>query len=218
MIGLDVRDVAELRRRAARGLAPLPPPGELDPGARPPRGDFDLDPENRAQVAPADLPRRAAAVLVPIIARPLGLTVLLTRRPDHLASHPGQIAFPGGKIESTDASPLAAALREAEEEIGLEPALVEPIGYLDRYQTGTGFLIVPVVGLVAPEFSLALDAAEVAEAFEVPLAFLLNPANHQRHEREWGGRRRRFHAMAYGERYIWGATAGMLRNLYERLR
>jgi 8-oxo-dGTP pyrophosphatase MutT (NUDIX family) len=142
---------------------------------------------------------------------------LLTLRTDTLRKHAGQISFPGGRIDDDDGSPTEAALREAEEEIGLDRRFVEPVGFLDGYRTGTGFSITPVVALIAPGFTLQLAEAEVAEVFEVPLAFLFDPDHHQKHAREWRGRTRSFWAMPYGERYIWGATAGMLKNLYERL-
>jgi 8-oxo-dGTP pyrophosphatase MutT (NUDIX family) len=161
-------------------------------------------------------PARPAAVLVPIVLRP-ALTVLLTQRSHALQYHAGQISFPGGRIEAVDKGPLDCALREAEEEIGLTRTYVEPLGYLDGYRTGTGFQIVPVVGLVRPGFSLALDAREVADAFEVPLEFLMDPANHRKDSREWRGRRRYFYAIPHGERYIWGATAGMLKNMHRKL-
>ena len=176
--------------------------------------DFDLNPELAAELLGHE-PPRAAAVLVPVVAR-TQLTMLFTLRTAHLPSHAGQIAFPGGKVDPTDADPVATALREAEEEIGLDRRFVEPLGFLDTYRTGTGFGIVPVVALVAPGFSLQLNAHEVADAFEVPLAFLLDAANHQRHARLWQGRQRHFYAMPYEERYIWGATAGMIRNMHER--
>jgi 8-oxo-dGTP pyrophosphatase MutT (NUDIX family) len=159
---------------------------------------------------------RAAAVLAPIIARPEGLMVLLTLRSSRLRSHSGQIAFPGGKIDQGE-TPRAAALREAREEIGLEARFVEPLGWLDSYYTGTGFRIAPLVALVDPGFTLEINDDEVAEVFETPFAFLMDAANHQLHEREWNGSTRRFYAMPHNERYIWGATAGMLRNLWERL-
>lgn len=161
-------------------------------------------------------PPRAAAVLAPIVAHEGGLTVLLTQRASQLRAHSGQIAFPGGKIDPGETA-LEAALREAEEEIGLDRAFVEPLGWLDAYSTGTGFRIAPLVALVRPGFALSLNAHEVADVFETPLAFLMDEANHQIHERDIGGRRRRFYAMPHNERFIWGATAGMLRNLWERL-
>jgi 8-oxo-dGTP pyrophosphatase MutT (NUDIX family) len=142
---------------------------------------------------------------------------MLTLRTDHLPSHGGQIAFPGGKIEDSDAGPLDAALREAHEETGLDPRLVEPLGYLDIYRTRTGFRIVPVVGLVDPAARFQPAESEVADVFEVPLRFLMDPLNHLQETREWRGVQRRFYAMPYGERYIWGATAGMLKKLYDRL-
>ncbi len=161
------------------------------------------------------VPRRAA-VLVGIVAHPEP-TVLLTTRLASLRQHSGQVAFPGGKIDPEDASPLAAALREAEEEVGLDRAVATPLGYLDPYLTGTGFIVVPAVCLLAPPLRLAVNPLEVADAFEVPLAFLMDPANHRKEARQILGRARHFYAMTHGERVVWGATAGMLRNLYERL-
>ncbi len=160
----------------------------------------------------------AAAVLVPIVEHPHGLSVLLTERAAHLKHHPGQISFPGGRIEPSDAGPLDAALRETEEEIGLGRSHIELLGALPDYLTGTGFRVTPVVGLVHPPFRLRLDAFEVAEAFEVPLSHFLDPANHQRHSMMHEGRLRHFHAMPYGDYYIWGATAGMIMSLYKVLR
>lgn len=179
-----------------------------------PRGDHELTPEYRALVDA--LPVRAAAVLIPVIARERP-SVLLTLRSAHLPSHAGQISFPGGKIDPDDAGPLDAALREAEEEVGLSRTLVSPLGYLDAYLSRTGFRIVPVVGIVRPEFGLTLNPGEVDEAFEVPLDFLMSPDNHQRESREWLGLMRTFHAMTYEKRRIWGITAGILRSLYERI-
>lgn len=158
-----------------------------------------------------------AAVLFPIVLHAAQPTVLLTQRTAHLRDHAGQISFPGGRIEPHDAGPMHAALREAEEEIGLAPQHVEVVGYLPDYSTSTGFRVTPVVAFVTPPFELRLDPFEVADAFEVPLAFLLDPANHQEHEIHWRGRLRRYHAMPYGERFIWGATAGMILSLWQRL-
>ena len=180
----------------------------------PPRGDHDLTPEFRKLVDA--LPIRAAAVLIPIIARPVP-SILLTLRSNHLPNHAGQIAFPGGKVDPEDIDPLATALREAEEEVGLARNFVTPIGYLDAYLTRTGFRIIPVVGLVQPDFGLTLNPGEVDEAFEVPLDFLMSPDNHQRESRDGDGHRRIFYAMAYEQRFVWGVTAGILRNLYERM-
>ena len=173
-------------------------------------GDQGIDAERAAA-------RRRASVLVPIVTRPEALTVLLTRRTAHLKNHSGQIAFPGGGAEPGDASPEATALRETEEEIGLEPARVELIGRLSDYHTRTDYRVTPVVGLVTPPFELRLDAREVDEAFEVPLAFLLDPANHQRQQRELQGRTVPFYAIPYRDYYIWGASAGMLINLSRSL-
>ena len=156
---------------------------------------------------------KPASVLVPIIDREAGLTMLLTQRAAHLKDHSGQVSFPGGRVAAGDASPEATALREAREEIGLDAARVEILGRLPDSHTRTGFRIAPVIGLLAPPFELRADAGEVEEIFEVPLAFLLDPANHQRQSREWQGELRWFFAMPYQGRYIWGATAGMLVNL-----
>lgn len=165
----------------------------------------------------------AASVLVPMVAHPQRVTVLLTRRTEHLRDHAGQISFPGGRAEEIDADAVHTALREAEEEVGLAPEHVEVIGTLPVYTTITGFHVTPVVALVRPGFTLAIDSFEVAEAFEVPLSFLMDPAHHRRHEFEFGGERRRFLSMPWQapdaagvqrEYFIWGATAAMLRNLY----
>lgn len=186
-------------------LAAAPPPGLR-------RGDHDLNPD----LLP-DRPLTRAAVLVPLVERPQGLTVLLTRRTDHLQDHAGQISFPGGRVEPGDADDLATALREAEEEVGLARALVTPIGRLDTYVTRTGFEVTPVVGLVAPPPSLAPDPFEVAEVFEVPLAFILDPASRQRQSRIYAGKTRYFYVFPWQDYYIWGATAGMLVNLADLL-
>ena len=160
---------------------------------------------------------RAAAVLVGLLERDGELHVLLTQRSDELPIHAGQIAFPGGKIDAGDAGPVACALRETHEETGVSPEFVEPAGFLDVYQTGTGFRIVPVVGLLRNGFDLVPEPGEVTEIFDVPLAHFMEPANHLRHSRVWQGRERQYYAMPYGERYVWGATAGMLRNLHDRI-
>jgi 8-oxo-dGTP pyrophosphatase MutT (NUDIX family) len=159
----------------------------------------------------------AAAVLVPIVERETGLTVLLTRRTDHLDAHAGQISFPGGRIEPGDTDAAAAALRETEEEVGLPAAAVRLIGSLDTYVTRTGFEVTPVVGLVRPPLALRLDAFEVAETFEAPLAFFLAPGSLHRHSLVFEGKERHFYAFPYHDHYIWGATAGMLVNLTEVL-
>lgn len=158
-----------------------------------------------------------AAVLFPIVQRAGGQTVLLTQRTAHLRDHAGQISFPGGRIEAGDPSPVHAALRETEEEVGLAREHVEILGFLPEYHTGTGFRVTPVVALVTPPFVLVPDPFEVAEVFEVPLAFLLDPANHKRHSLYYRGALRHFFAMPYRNYFIWGATAGMIRSLSERL-
>ena len=200
--------------RAAERLTLDVPPGLSDGDIIPEGGDHHVDPALKAVAAVR--PIRPAAVLVPVVDRPEP-TILLTQRAAHLKDHPGQISFPGGKIDQGDASPLAAALREADEEIGLAGDRIAPIGYLDLYMTVFGFRIVPALARITPDFALTLNENEVDNAFEVPLAFLMSPDNHQRHSREWQGMTRYYYAMPFGERYIWGVTAGILRNMYERL-
>lgn len=158
-----------------------------------------------------------AAVLFPIVRRREGDTVLLTRRTAHLRDHAGQVSFPGGRVETQDGSPLETALRETKEEIGLHRRHIEVLGYLPEYRTGTGFSVIPVVALVEPPFELQPDSFEVAEVFEVPLAFLLDQNNHQRHTVHLRGALRHYFAMPYENYFIWGATAGMIRSLSERL-
>ncbi|MBS1141829.1 MAG: hydrolase [Proteobacteria bacterium] len=165
----------------------------------------------------ADQPLTPAAVLFPIVLRDGGNTVLLTQRTAHLRDHAGQISFPGGRVEDEDLSPIHTALRETEEEIGLSRERVEIVGFLPEYRTGTGFRVTPVVALVRPPFDLQPDPFEVAEIFEVPLSFLLDPSNHQQHSLHYRGALRNYFAMPYGEYFIWGATAGMIRSLSERL-
>jgi 8-oxo-dGTP pyrophosphatase MutT (NUDIX family) len=194
-------DLDEIRRRLTAAPASA--------AARALAGDLGVVAE-RTTLTPA-------SVLVPIVAREESLTVLLTRRTAHLRSHSGQISFPGGRVEPQDAGPEATALRETQEEIGLPPDRIELIGTLSEYHTRTGYRITPIVGVVAPPFSLQADAQEVDAIFEVPLSFLLDPRNHQRHEREFEGRMVSYFAMPYGDHYIWGATAAMLVNLYRQL-
>jgi 8-oxo-dGTP pyrophosphatase MutT (NUDIX family) len=205
---------AHFRALATRALH-QEPTGGTGSGSAPEPSDFDLNPELIPELAAQPGPR-PAAVLVPIVTRP-DLTVLLTQRTDHLSSHAGQISFPGGKVEEGDGGPVATALREAREEIGLDPSFVEPLGFLDAYRTGTGYRIVPVVGFVHEGFELTLDPNEVADAFEVPLAFLMDAQNHATHVRSWRGVERSFYAMTFEQRYIWGATAGIMKNMHHRL-
>ena len=180
-----------------------------------PRHDEHADPAVVIALA-AVRPIRPAAVLVPVIERNEP-SVLFTQRTAHLADHPGQISFPGGKIETSDESPAAAALREAEEEIALCRRFAEPLGYLDIHMTPFGHRIVPVLARVRPGFALRLNRDEADDAFEVPLGFLMTPQNHKRETRDWNGLTLSLYVMQFGDRNIWGATAGILRNLYERL-
>jgi 8-oxo-dGTP pyrophosphatase MutT (NUDIX family) len=191
------------------------PAALTDAALIPKRGDHDAEPvmQRMAEVRPI----RPAAVLVPVVDHANEPTVLLTQRAQHLPDHAGQVSFPGGKIDKTDASPLDSALREAEEEIGLDRSFVTPLGYLDLYLTTLGYRIVPVVARVKPGFALTLNESEVDASFEVPLAYLMDQNNVQRHAREWQGMTRHYYAINFGERYIWGATAGILRNLHERI-
>ena len=179
--------------------------------------DHDLNPEVRASL-PAARRLREAAVLVPLVERPNGVTVLLTRRSTQLRHHPGQIAFPGGKRDPHDPSLWATALRESHEEIGLDPAHVAPMGTLDRHETVTRFDVTPHVGLITEAFDVRPCEAEVAEVFEVPLAFLLDPRRYQTHSRMWMGVQRQYFAVPYGPYYIWGATARILKGLADRMR
>ena len=208
---------ADIRARAQKGLLAKPSDAIFDPRTGRALGpsDWDLNPEFMGDLA-VMTPPRPAAVLVPIVLHET-LTVMLTERSHDMPSHPGQISFPGGKVEPSDTTAVDCALREAHEEIGLTADFVEPLGYLDSYRTGTGFQINPVVALVRPGFRLMTDSREVLEVFEVPLAFLMDEANHKKDTRAWRGRERHFYAMPYQGRYIWGATAGMLKNMQQRL-
>ncbi len=199
-----------LEARAAAILTLVAPDGAIRPDSR---GDHDLIPDMRPG---PDQYLRRAAVLIPVLARPGEASVLLTRRASHLRDHSGQVAFPGGKMDPGE-DPLAAALREAREEIGLASTAVRPLGYLDPYLSGTGFHITPVLAIVDPGAPLIVNSDEVEIVFEVPLAFLMSPGNHETHSGEWKGKVRHYYAMPFGDHYIWGATAGILRNMYERL-
>ena len=201
----------EVRRRLAHSVAGQRASDPATIAAM--RGDHSLVPGG----APPATALTAAAVLVPLVVRPEGLNVLLTQRTQHLAAHAGQISFPGGRQEASDRDSIDAALRETEEEVGLPRDRVEVIGRLDTYVTSTGFEVTPVVGLVRAPYPVKLDPFEVDELFEVPLAFIVDPVNHQRQSRELNGRQRTFYVLPYQHRYIWGATAGMLINLAEVL-
>jgi 8-oxo-dGTP pyrophosphatase MutT (NUDIX family) len=201
------------RRPGRRGFGGTDDPIEAAEFRRVLRGDHDLNPG----MSPPSTALRPAAVLVPLVDHPHGMSVLLTQRTAHLTAHAGQISFPGGRIEEHDPDAVAAALRETEEEVGLPRDRVNVIGRLDTYVTGTGFEITPIVGIVMPPFALTIDPYEVAEAFEVPLAFILDRRNHQRVERESAGHTRCFFVLPYEGRNIWGATAGILVNLAEVL-
>ncbi len=205
---------AEFFARARARLGLEVPAGLTDASIIPARGDHDADPVMKK--IEMVRPIRPAAVLVPVVDHPEP-TVLLTQRSAHLPDHPGPVSFPGGKIDKSDVSPLASALREAEEEIGLDRGHVEPLGYLDLYMTTLGYRIVPVIARVRPGFALTLNTSEVDNAFEVPLSFLMDQTNVQRHSRDWQGLTRHYYAFTFGERYIWGVTAGIMRNLYDRI-
>jgi 8-oxo-dGTP pyrophosphatase MutT (NUDIX family) len=191
--------------------------GRFEPGSKPVSNedaetgklpDIDRNPWVRG-----DKPLTPAAVLVPLVMRDDGTTVLLTRRTDHLKDHAGQISFPGGRVDASDRDACHTALRETEEEIGLTSAAIEVVGRLADYVVGTGYLVSPIVGLIEPPFALKPQAGEVAEVFEAPLDYVLNPENIERHSRQYEGTERFFFAITWDDHYIWGATAGMLRNL-----
>ncbi|MGC5779141.1 CoA pyrophosphatase [Methylobacterium sp. NFXW15] len=205
--------LADFLARAEAGLS-RHPPGPDDPTSNP-RGDHSIDPDGTAVIPPP--PHRRAAVLLPVLHRPDGPALVLTQRATGLRDHSGQVALPGGKIDPSDPGPAEAALREAQEEIALPPHEVRVLGYLDPYLSGTGFLVTPVIGLAEPTAPFQPNPAEVAEVFEVPLAFLMDRKRYALRAREWQGRLRYFYAMHFGERLIWGVTAGILNNLRERL-
>lgn len=202
-----------MREKIIQAIRPLSDIGEDSARGSPaPTGDHDLD-----RGARSNAPLTPAAVLVPLVMRDAGLHVLLTQRTEHLNDHAGQVSFPGGRREESDAGSVETALRETREEIGLAEDFIEVVGLLDDYETGTGFRITPVVSFVSQGFTLNLDSFEVADAFEVPLDYLFDPANQQQRSRDFHGRRRHYYVFEYGDRVVWGATAGMLMNLYRRV-
>jgi 8-oxo-dGTP pyrophosphatase MutT (NUDIX family) len=197
-------------RRAATRLAPV----DADLG-EPVRTDNDLNRDRPLFLAQP--PWRRAAVFIGLVERGDDFGVLLTLRPETMSEHAGQVAFPGGRIDPSDASPLAAALREAHEEVGVDPVRVRLLGQSDPYLTSTGYVVSPSVGVLPPDFVPQPEKYEVAEVFETPLSFLMHPGNHEQHEREFRGSLRAYYAMPHDGRYIWGATAGMIKALYDRL-
>ena len=215
-------DPREVPVHAVDAQLPSPSAASLEPQAIAARfaRQHVWTPELRKEARFVDRAPAHASVLIALVQRER-LNVLLTLRPTHMNSHSGQIAFPGGKADPEDADAVATALREAQEEVGLAPEFVEVIGCLPIYTTGSAFIVTPVVALLRPGFQLQANADEVADIFEVPLDFLMHPANHRHHVLDWGGEQRRWLSMPYQdgaiERFIWGATAGMLRNLYRFL-
>ncbi|MGB6118810.1 MAG: CoA pyrophosphatase [Mesorhizobium sp.] len=177
-------------------------------------GDHSLNPGTKSAIVKEGL--RDAAVLIPIVDHPDGATMLLTKRTEKLRTHSGQIAFPGGGIDPEDASPEAAALRETEEEIGLDRNYIDIIGRMPNYYSGSGYRVAPIIGIVRPGFALSINPDEVDDTFEVPLSFLMNAANHRRESRVWQNVERHFYTMPYGDRYIWGLTAGIIRTVHDR--
>jgi 8-oxo-dGTP pyrophosphatase MutT (NUDIX family) len=211
----QVFTTADLRRRASGVLAPVE--SRIDAGRETPpgRSDFELNPELEVL---ADAKRKQpAAVLIPIIEGEQHASILFTQRTEEMPTHAGQISFPGGKMDAGDANVVETALREAREEIGLEVEFIDTIGFLEDYVTSTGYRISPLVAVIRQGYSITPDRSEVADVFDVPLSFLMNAQNHEMHTREWRGAQRKFYAMSYRNRFIWGATAGMLRNLYDWL-
>jgi 8-oxo-dGTP pyrophosphatase MutT (NUDIX family) len=206
---------AGLKRRAHGVLTPLESRIIAGSDVSAWRGDFELNPELK-DIADTE-PNKPAAVLVPILERDTQASVLFTQRAEKMPTHAGQISFPGGKMDAGDDNLVETALREAQEEIGLEAEFIDTIGFLDDFITTTGYRISPLVAVIRQGYSITPDHNEVADVFDVPLSFLMNEQNHQMHSREWQGKERKFYAMPYEDRFIWGATAGMLRNLYDWL-
>lgn len=212
---MSAYSLADFEARARARLSPGVPPETLDPGFLPSHGDYRINPGD----LDTDLLGRAkpAAVLIAAVERAGEAALILTERTPHLRAHSGQVAFPGGKIDPEDDGPAGAALREAEEEIGLRRAALDVIGYLDPYITTSGYRIAPVVALARAPFAYAINEHEVARVFEAPLAFLMDPANHARRSRPWQGTERFYYEMPWNGHHIWGVTAGIIRLLQERL-
>ncbi len=212
MNSLRIFSIDDAHERGARVVTTELAPDIFDAPIFPPQGDHALNPDLSA----APVKAKPAAVLIPIVAHSGEPTMLFTERASKMRNHAGQVAFPGGRIDETDKSPVATALREAEEEIGLASHHVETLGYLAPYQTGTGYRVVPVVALVTPPFVLQLNPHEVVDTFEVPLSFVMHEPNYRRHRWERDGVVRESWALDYDGHMIWGVTAGILRNFYER--
>ncbi len=206
---------ADLRRRAQGVLAPLASRISTESEVPAGRSDFELNPEMK--ILDVSERKQPAAVLIPVIEHENKASILFTQRADEMPTHAGQISFPGGKMDASDSNVAETALREAREEIGLEAEFIDSIGFLDDYITSTGYRISPLVAVIRQGYSITPDQSEVADVFDVPLSFLMNAQNHEMHTREWRGTQRKFYAMPYETRFIWGATAGMLRNLYDWL-
>ena len=204
---LEPYSAADFRDRALRRAASAPGDDVF--------GDHRLNPASRASIVREGL--RPAAVLVPVVDRPEGATVLLTKRTEKLKSHPGQVAFPGGRVDPGDVSVEAAAMREADEEIGLKADHIEIVGLVSGFYSGSGYRITPVLSVVQPGFDLTINPDEVDDAFEVPLRFLMDAANHQTDSRIWNNIERYFYTMPYDGRHIWGVTAGIIRAVHDRL-
>ncbi|EJW21616.1 NUDIX hydrolase [alpha proteobacterium IMCC14465] len=204
----------EYRQKIAKAVSPELPPEQVLYEGRGQSGDFQLNPVLRDLHKNRDLP--LATVLIGVVEYEEAPRVILTRRSEKLKKHSGQVAFPGGKVDETDPSPLDAVLRETEEEIGLTAGYIDIAGYLETFETGSGFMVLPVVAYVRPGFELKINAEEVADVFEVPLNFLMNRENHHIKQDVWNGQLRSYYSMSHGQHHIWGVTAGILRNLSER--
>ena len=204
----------EYRQKIAKAVSPELPSEQVLYSERGQGGDFQLNPVLLELHKNRNLP--LATVLIGVVEYEEAPRVILTRRSENLKKHSGQVAFPGGKVDDTDPSPLDAVLRETEEEIGLTSGYIDIAGYLQTFETGSGFLVLPVVGYVRPGFELKINIEEVADVFEVPLNFLMNRENHNIKQDVWNGQLRSYYSMSHEQHHIWGVTAGILRNLSER--